>query len=129
MHISFSPMATDCLFTPAHHLGTFELMKCDIRTDQAVGPHPPILRVLRHVADALKAAGQNVVDWEPPLQTTAKWVHVSPLLGSLQCRNCLTADRQQSGMAKVSFLLADGGNDIHPLIPDLQESFQLKAAD
>ncbi|KAK4655451.1 hypothetical protein QC762_0050160 [Podospora pseudocomata] len=104
-------MAIDCLFTPAHHLGTFELMKCDIRTDQAVGPHPPILRGLRHVADALKAAGQKVVDWEPPLQTTTKRVH-------------------------VSFLLADDGNDIHPhlvlsgepLIPDLQEPFQLKAA-
>ncbi|KAK0670330.1 Acetamidase [Cercophora samala] len=78
-------------------------------TDRAVGPHPPIIRGLQEVADALTAAGHKVVDWDPPIQAIAKRVH-------------------------VSFLLADGGHDIHshlalsgePLIPDLEEHFQLK---
>ncbi|KAK4205074.1 Acetamidase [Triangularia verruculosa] len=78
-------------------------------TDRSVGPHPPIIRGLRQVVEAVKAAGHKIVDWDPPLQATAKRVH-------------------------VSFLLADGGHDIHshldlsgePLIPDLEEAFELK---
>ncbi|KAK4142635.1 Acetamidase [Dichotomopilus funicola] len=78
-------------------------------TDKKVGPHPPVLRGLHTVVNALREAGHRVVDWEPPLQATAKRVH-------------------------VSFLKADGAHDIHshlnlsgePLIPDLQEAFQLR---
>ncbi|KAM6521671.1 hypothetical protein FSOLCH5_006427 [Fusarium solani] len=78
-------------------------------TDGVVGPHPPVLRGLRIVHDALKNSGHKVVDWEPPSQTTAKRVH-------------------------VSFLMADGAHDIHqhlnlsgePLIPDLKQTFELR---
>ncbi|KAK3371231.1 amidase signature domain-containing protein [Lasiosphaeria ovina] len=78
-------------------------------TDRTVGPHPPIVRGLHEVVDSLRQAGHKVVDWEPPLQATAKRVH-------------------------VSFLFADGAHDIHshldlsgePLIPDLQEAFKLR---
>lgn len=78
-------------------------------TDGVVGPHPPVLRGLRMVHDALKSSGHKVVDWEPPSQAIAKRVH-------------------------VSFLMADGAHDIHqhlnmsgePLIPDLKQAFQLR---
>jgi amidase len=30
-------------------------------------PHPPILRALKTVADALKAAGHEVIEWKPPV--------------------------------------------------------------
>lgn len=33
--------------------------------DGAVKPHPPVLRALREVADACKAAGMEIVDWIP----------------------------------------------------------------
>ncbi|GAB1318531.1 amidase [Madurella fahalii] len=79
-------------------------------SDRAVGPHPPIVRGLHEVVDALRQAGHKVVDWEPPLHATARRVH-------------------------ISFLLADGAHDIHnhlglsgePLIPDLQKTFELKS--
>ncbi|RSM18086.1 hypothetical protein CDV31_003008 [Fusarium ambrosium] len=78
-------------------------------TDGVVGPHPPVVRGLRIVHDALKSSGHKVVDWEPPSQATAKRVH-------------------------EAFLMADGAHDIHqqldlsgePLIPDLRRSFQLR---
>ncbi|KAH6630671.1 amidase signature domain-containing protein [Chaetomium sp. MPI-SDFR-AT-0129] len=78
-------------------------------TDKTVGPHPPVLRGVHTVVNALREAGHRVVNWDPPLQATAKRVH-------------------------VSFLKADGAHDIHshlnlsgePLIPDLQEAFQLR---
>ncbi|KXX77504.1 Acetamidase [Madurella mycetomatis] len=78
-------------------------------TDLAVGPHPPVLRGLREVAEAMRQAGHKIVDWEPPLQATAKRVH-------------------------LAFLLADGAHDVHshldrsgePLIPDLQKTFELR---
>ncbi|KAK3900023.1 Acetamidase [Staphylotrichum tortipilum] len=76
--------------------------------DHAVGPHPPVLRGLREVVEALRQAGHKVVDWEPPLQATAKRIH-------------------------FSFLFADGAHDVHshltlsgePLLPDLEGSFKL----
>ncbi|RSM05039.1 hypothetical protein CEP52_006546 [Fusarium oligoseptatum] len=78
-------------------------------TDGVVGPHPPVVRGLRIVHDALKSSGHKVVDWEPPSQATAKRVH-------------------------EAFLMADGAQDIHqqlslsgePLIPDLRRPFQLR---
>ncbi|KAK4454174.1 Acetamidase [Podospora aff. communis PSN243] len=78
-------------------------------TDKTVGPHPPILRGLHQVVNAFRAAGHKVMDWEPPSHATAKQIH-------------------------VSFLFADGAHDIHshlnlsgePLIPDLEEFFQLR---
>ncbi|OAQ65418.1 general amidase [Pochonia chlamydosporia 170] len=78
-------------------------------TDGVVQPHPPITRGLKKVVTAVKQAGHSVVEWKPPLQKTAKRVH-------------------------VSFLKADGAHDIHshlnlsgePLIPDLRETFKLK---
>ncbi|KAI0384934.1 amidase signature domain-containing protein [Hypomontagnella monticulosa] len=78
-------------------------------TDRTVQPHPPITRGLRMVVEAMKNAGHKVVDWEPPLQATAKRIH-------------------------LAFLKADGAHDIHdqlnlsgePLIPDLEETFQLR---
>ncbi|EXJ93382.1 hypothetical protein A1O1_01774 [Capronia coronata CBS 617.96] len=33
--------------------------------DGVVKPHPPVIRALQMVADACKAAGMDVVDWEP----------------------------------------------------------------
>ncbi|RKK80144.1 Acetamidase [Fusarium oxysporum] len=79
-------------------------------SDGVVGPHPPVLRGLQMVHNALKNSGHKIMDWAPPTQATAKRVH-------------------------VSFLKADGAHDIHqnldlsgePLIPDLRNSFQLKA--
>ncbi|KAK4125869.1 amidase [Parathielavia appendiculata] len=78
-------------------------------TDGALRPHPPILRGIRDVVNALRQAGHKVVDWNPPLHATAKKIH-------------------------LAFLLADGAHDVHshlsrsgePLIPDLQESFKLR---
>jgi amidase len=35
--------------------------------DVQVTPHPPIIRGLRHVVEALKRAGHTVVDWQGPL--------------------------------------------------------------
>ncbi|XXH00561.1 hypothetical protein Hte_006909 [Hypoxylon texense] len=78
-------------------------------SDNVVGLHPPILRGLRMVADAVRAKGHKVVDWTPPPQKDAKRIH-------------------------LAFLFADGGHDIHtqldlsgePLIPDLKETFTLK---
>ncbi|KAF9772265.1 hypothetical protein IL306_010047 [Fusarium sp. DS 682] len=79
-------------------------------SDGVVGPHPPVLRGLQMVHNALRNSGHKVMDWAPPTQATAKRVH-------------------------VSFLKADGAHDIHqnldlsgePLIPDLRSTFQLKA--
>ncbi|KAJ4252896.1 hypothetical protein NW762_010802 [Fusarium torreyae] len=78
-------------------------------SDGMVGLHPPVLRGLRMVAEALKKAGHKVVDWEPPAQATA-----TDILGG--------------------FFSADGAHDINqhldrsgePLIPDLNDGFQLK---
>lgn len=78
-------------------------------SDGMVGPHPPVLRGLRVVAEALKKAGHNVVDWEPPSQERA-----TTLIGG--------------------FFSADGAHDVHshldrsgePLIPDLEDGFKLK---
>ncbi|KAI9769988.1 MAG: hypothetical protein M1840_003699 [Geoglossum simile] len=78
-------------------------------TDGVVGPHPPILRGLRTVCNAIEEAGHKVVDWSPPSQSTAKRVH-------------------------LAFLKADGAHDIHkqlnlsgePLIPELESAFQLR---
>jgi amidase len=80
--------------------------------DASVEPHPPVRRGLKMVAEAVHGAGHSVVDWVPPKQSTAKRVH-------------------------VSFLLADGAHDVHshldrsgePLIPELQDWFQLRDAD
>ena len=77
----------------------------------SVEPHPPVRRGLKMVAEAVRQAGHSVVDWVPPKQSTAKRVH-------------------------VSFLFADGAHDVHshlnrsgePLLPELQESFQLREA-
>jgi amidase len=82
------------------------------RRDASVEPHPPVRRGLKMVAEAVDGAGHSVVDWVPPKQSTAKRVH-------------------------VSFLLADGAHDVHshldrsgePLIPELQDLFQLRDAD
>ncbi|EKJ74561.1 hypothetical protein FPSE_05311 [Fusarium pseudograminearum CS3096] len=78
-------------------------------SDGMVGPHPPVLRGLRVVAEALKKAGHKVVDWEPPSQERA-----TTLIGG--------------------FFSADGAHDVHshldrsgePLIPDLEDGFKLK---
>ncbi|KAI9779264.1 MAG: hypothetical protein M1839_007516 [Geoglossum umbratile] len=78
-------------------------------TDGVVGPHPPILRGLRTVCNAIEKAGHKVVNWSPPSQSTAKRVH-------------------------LAFQKADGAHDIHkqldlsgePLIPELEETFQLR---
>ncbi|KAI8630724.1 amidase signature domain-containing protein [Xylariaceae sp. FL1651] len=78
-------------------------------TDGDVHPHPPITRGLRIVVEAMRSAGHKVIDWEPPVQETAKIIH-------------------------WAFLKADGAHDIHsqlnrsgePLIPDLEESFKLR---
>lgn len=35
--------------------------------DQVVRPHPPVLRVLQSVVDALRAAGHDVVEWDATL--------------------------------------------------------------
>ncbi|RBR25087.1 uncharacterized protein FIESC28_02144 [Fusarium coffeatum] len=76
-------------------------------SDGMVGPHPPVLRGLHAVVDALRKAGHKVVDWDPPSQERA-----TNILGG--------------------FFSADGAHDIHshldrsgePLVPDLD--FPLK---
>ncbi|QPC71343.1 hypothetical protein HYE68_002095 [Fusarium pseudograminearum] len=78
-------------------------------SDGMVGPHPPVLRGLQVVAEALKKAGHKVVDWEPPSQERA-----TTIIGG--------------------FFSADGAHDVHshldrsgePLIPDLEDGFKLK---
>ncbi|UZP39411.1 hypothetical protein NXS19_007227 [Fusarium pseudograminearum] len=78
-------------------------------SDGMVGLHPPVLRGLRVVAEALKKAGHKVVDWEPPSQERA-----TTIIGG--------------------FFSADGAHDVHshldrsgePLIPDLEDGFKLK---
>ncbi|GKU21475.1 unnamed protein product [Fusarium langsethiae] len=78
-------------------------------SDGMVGPHPPVLRGLRVVVDALKRAGHKVVDWEPPSQERA-----TTIIGG--------------------FFGADGAHDVHshldrsgePLISDLEDGFKLK---
>ncbi|RGP69091.1 putative general amidase [Fusarium longipes] len=78
--------------------------------DGMVGPHPPVLRGLHVVAEAMKKAGHKVVDWNPPSQERA-----TTIIGG--------------------FFGADGAHDVHthldrsgePLIPDLKDGFQLKA--
>lgn len=77
--------------------------------DGMVGLHPPVLRGLTVVVDALKKAGHKVVDWKPPSHETATNIH-------------------------GGFLSADGAHDIHqhlnrsgePLIPDLKDGLSLK---
>ncbi|KAI5457488.1 amidase signature domain-containing protein [Mariannaea sp. PMI_226] len=78
-------------------------------TDGTVGPHPPVLRGLRMVADALRSCGHKIISWEPPPQHIAKQIH-------------------------VSLLKADGARDIHnqleasgePLISDLEGKNELR---
>lgn len=45
-------------------------------SDNVVGLHPPILRGLRMVADAVHKGGHKVIDWTPPPQQDAKRIHV-----------------------------------------------------
>ncbi|OAL38221.1 hypothetical protein AYO20_02673 [Fonsecaea nubica] len=47
-------------------------------SDGVVKPHPPMIRALKMVADACKAAGMEVVDWEPYKHDKA-WDIVSAL--------------------------------------------------
>lgn len=47
-------------------------------SDGVVKPHPPMIRALKIVADACKAAGMGVVDWEP-YQHERAWDIVSAL--------------------------------------------------
>ncbi|KAH6950054.1 amidase signature domain-containing protein [Fusarium avenaceum] len=78
-------------------------------SDGMVGLHPPVLRGLHVVVDALTKAGHKVVDWEPPSHKTTTGIH-------------------------GDFLSADGAHDIHqhldrsgePLIPEIKDGFQLK---
>ncbi|KAK4108887.1 amidase [Canariomyces notabilis] len=80
-----------------------------LRNDGHVRPHPPVERGLGEVVKALIIAQHQIIHWKPPSHVTARDIH-------------------------MSFLTADGGADIHshlqrsgePLIPDLQEFFQLK---
>ncbi|ENH65809.1 Acetamidase [Fusarium oxysporum f. sp. cubense race 1] len=79
--------------------------------DGMVGLHPPVLRGLKVVVEALKKAGHKVIDWKPPSHETATNIHASG-----------------------GFLSADGAHDIHqhlnrsgePLIPDLRDGLKLK---
>ncbi|KAJ8131576.1 hypothetical protein O1611_g2051 [Lasiodiplodia mahajangana] len=78
-------------------------------TDGAVQPHPPVTRGLNTVVEAMRSAGHQIVDWNPPSQIAGRDIH-------------------------LAFLMADGARDIHnqlnlsgePLIPELQETFQLR---
>jgi amidase len=77
--------------------------------DGFMKPHPPILRGLRIVQEALAHTGHQVIDWKPPSHHDAAQIH-------------------------LRFLQSDGGQDIHkqldlsgePLIPPLREIFELK---
>lgn len=46
--------------------------------DGIVKPHPPVLRALRTAVDRLRAAGVNVVDWEP-YEHQRGWDIIAPL--------------------------------------------------
>ncbi|SPQ25315.1 e2c75827-595e-449a-97b6-d64331a02715 [Thermothielavioides terrestris] len=72
-------------------------------TDRTVGPHPPILRGLREVVDA-------VVDWEPPLHATARRIHFAFLMAD-------GADDVQSHLALSG----------EPLVPEIAGDFQPRA--
>ena len=75
-------------------------------------PHPPILRGLKILQQALLNAGHKVINWSPPPHLSHR------LLAEINLR----------------FLQSDGGHDIHshlqlsgePLIPPLREIFKLK---
>ncbi|EWY85605.1 hypothetical protein FOYG_12746 [Fusarium oxysporum NRRL 32931] len=77
--------------------------------DGMVGLHPPVLRGLKVVVEALKKAGHKAIDWKPPSHETATNIH-------------------------ARFLSADGAHGIHqhlnrsgePLIPDLRDGLKLK---
>ena len=75
--------------------------------DGVVEPHPPIRRGLQLLANAVKSAGHELADWEPPSHLIAQQIH-------------------------LSFLLADGGDDVNkhvalsgePIIPQLAATFK-----
>ncbi|KAB5559941.1 amidase signature domain-containing protein [Coniochaeta sp. 2T2.1] len=77
--------------------------------DGMVEPHPPILRGLRLLAEAVRNAGHKVVDWNPPPVSEGCDVH-------------------------RHMLLADGAHDIHqqlrrsgePLVPGVAEELKLR---
>lgn len=77
--------------------------------DGFMRPHPPVIRGLRIVQEALARSGHQVIDWNPPSHHDAAQIH-------------------------LRFLQSDGGYDIHkqldisgePLIPPLREIFELK---
>ncbi|KAL2021891.1 hypothetical protein VTK56DRAFT_6486 [Thermocarpiscus australiensis] len=77
-------------------------------TDGVITPHPPIMRGLHAVANAMEQAGHKLVNWNPPPQSTARRIH-------------------------AALLRADGSHDIHaqlnlsgePLLPDLEATYSL----
>ncbi|CAG1972961.1 unnamed protein product [Fusarium graminearum] len=97
-------------------------------SDGMVGPHPPVLRGLRVVAEALKKAGHKVVDWEPPSQERA-----TTIIASSSPQLALDAHTYMCYL-QGGFFSADGAHDVHshldrsgePLIPDLEDGFKLK---
>ncbi|OCL15205.1 amidase [Glonium stellatum] len=74
--------------------------------DEKVTPHPPVIRAIKMVVDAVKKAGHKVIQWEPPSHFEACDIH-------------------------QSFIRADGGADLwkqlgllhEPLIHQLAELF------
>ncbi|KAI9696521.1 MAG: hypothetical protein M1820_008149 [Bogoriella megaspora] len=74
--------------------------------DGTVLPHPPILRALRIVSEALEGGGHELIEWQPPCHSESSRIH-------------------------RSFTEADGGADVfeqlalsgEPLIPELQRGF------
>lgn len=69
--------------------------------DGVVKPHPPVLRALKEVAEACKAAGMKVVDWTPVEHD--------------KCWDIITALYFEDGGKRMRELMAEGGEPVLPL--------------
>ncbi|KAL4732182.1 hypothetical protein ACLX1H_001190 [Fusarium chlamydosporum] len=95
-------------------------------SDRMVGPHPPVHRGLHVVAEALKKAGHKTGNHHPKRGQPTYW-QVSLIFSIMACKLIY-------GSSQGGFFAADGAHDVHshldrsgePLIPDLEDGFQLK---
>jgi amidase len=85
--------------------------------DGVVRAHPPIERALKELATKLKAAGHELVDWEPSLHKESIDVMV------LTPSPCTLTRKHLTDMTQDGFYTADGGHDIRTAIESGGEPF------
>ncbi|KAL1311010.1 hypothetical protein AAFC00_001228 [Neodothiora populina] len=89
-----------CLPIPWRSVSVKPKLKLGVMwNDGNVRPTPPVQRALRETVEKLKAAGHEVIDWEPTLH--------------------LEAQELLSG-----FFLADGGKTVREILDEVQEPFR-----